>query len=132
MTTMPLRVTRGVDTHLDVHVAAVLDHRGALLGVESFETTPAGYRGLLGWLRGFGALEPVGVEGTGSSYGAGLTRHLHTEGVCVVEVDRPNRQRRRRRGSPGPRPARPAPRRSTRCAASSPPAPNRSGPSCVT
>jgi transposase len=42
MTTMPLRVTGGVDTHLDVHVAAVLDHRGALLGVESFETTPAG------------------------------------------------------------------------------------------
>lgn len=37
MTTMPLRVTGGVDTHLDVHVAAALDHRGGLLGVESFE-----------------------------------------------------------------------------------------------
>src|ERR671911_1004472 len=104
MTTMPLRVTGGVDTHLDVHVAAALDHRGALLGVESFATTPAGYRGLLSWLRGFGALELVGIEGTGS-YGAGLTRHLHSEEVTVVEVDRPNRQRRRRRGKSDPQDA---------------------------
>ena len=113
MTTMPLRITGGVDTHLDVHVAAALDHRGALLGVESFETTPAGYRPLLGWLRGFGEVELVGVEGTGS-YGAGLTRHLQSEGVAVVEVDRPNRQRRRRRGksdprTPSPRPVLPSP-----------------------
>jgi transposase len=104
MTTMPLRVTGGVDTHLDVHVAAVLDHRGALLGVESFETATAGYRGLLGWLRGFGALDLVGVEGTGS-YRAGLTRHLQREAVRVVEVDRPNRQRRRRRGKSDPQDA---------------------------
>jgi hypothetical protein len=78
MTTMPLRITGGVDTHLDVHVAAALDHRGALLGVESFETATAGYRRLLGWLRAFGEVELVGVEGTGS-YGAGLTRHLQSE-----------------------------------------------------
>ena len=32
-------VTGGVDTHLDVHVAAALDHIGGLLGVESFPTT---------------------------------------------------------------------------------------------
>jgi transposase len=104
MTTMPLRVTGGVDTHLDVHVAAVLDQRGALLGVESFETTPVGYRALVRWLRAFGALELVGVEGTGS-YGAGLTRHLQSEAVVVVEVDRPNRQRRRRRGKSDPQDA---------------------------
>jgi transposase len=89
MTTLPLRITGGVDTHLEVHVAAALDHQGALLGVESFETTPAGYRALHDWLSGFGELEQVGVEGTGS-YGAGLTRSLHREGVRVVEVDRPN------------------------------------------
>jgi transposase len=104
MTTMPLRVTGGVDTHLDVHVAAALDQRGALLGVESFETTPVGYRALVRWLRAFGALELVGVEGTGS-YGAGLTRHLQSEAVVVVEVDRPNRQRRRRRGKSDPQDA---------------------------
>ena len=36
MTTMPDRITGGVDTHLDVHVAAALDSIGGLLGVESF------------------------------------------------------------------------------------------------
>jgi transposase len=104
MTTLPLLITGGVDTHLDVHVAAALDGQGALLGVESFETTPAGYRRLLAWLRDFGDVEVVGVEGTGS-YGAGLVRHFHAEGVRVVEVDRPNRQRRRRRGKSDPQDA---------------------------
>ena len=97
MTSLTHRITGGVDTHLDVHVAAALDELGALLGTESFPATAVGYRRLLAWLRGFGVVELVGVEGTGS-YGAGLTRHLHAEGIKVVEVDRPNRQNRRRRG----------------------------------
>ncbi len=104
MTTMPLRITGGVDTHLDVHVAAALDHRGGLVGVESFDTTAAGYCSLLAWLASFGVVEAVGVEGTGS-YGAGLTRHLQGNGIRVVEVDRPNRQRRRRRGKSDPQDA---------------------------
>jgi transposase len=104
MNTMAPQLTVGVDTHLDVHVAAVLDERGALLGVESFATTADGYGGLLGWARSFGEVVLAGVEGTGS-YGAGLTRHLHGEGVRVVEVDRPNRQRRRRRGKSDPQDA---------------------------
>ena len=41
MTTIARRITGGVDTHLDVNVAAALDERGALLGVESFPTTAA-------------------------------------------------------------------------------------------
>ena len=45
----------------------------------------------------FGEIGLVGVEGTGS-YGAGLARHLHREGLVVVEVDRPNRQERARQG----------------------------------
>jgi transposase len=102
--TMPSRITGGVDTHLDVHVAAALDERGGLLGVEMFPTTTAGYRQLLSWLQGFGDVELVGVEGTGS-YGAGLTRLLHAHLVAVVEVDRPNRQRRRRRGKSDPQDA---------------------------
>ncbi len=48
MTTIARRITGGVDTHLDVHVAAALDGRGAQLGVESFAATAAGYRDLLG------------------------------------------------------------------------------------
>jgi len=43
-------VTGGVDTHLDVHVAAALDPLGALLGTERFDTDPAGYKALLTWL----------------------------------------------------------------------------------
>mgnify|MGYP006386660747 FL=1 len=101
---MAPQLTPGVDTHLDVHVAALLDERGALLGVESFDTTPDGYRNLLPWAASHGEVVLAGVEGTGS-YGAGLTRHLHAEGVKVLEVDRPNRQRRRRRGKSDPQDA---------------------------
>ncbi len=93
----PGLITGGVDTHLDVHVAAALDRIGGLLGTKSFPTTPAGYRQLLHWLQAFGPILQVGVEGT-SSYGTGLTRTLQAAGVTVVEVDRPNRQKRRRVG----------------------------------
>jgi transposase len=86
MQSMPDRITGGVDTHLDVHVAAALNQIGALLGSRSFPANARGYRQLLGWLRSFGEVALVGVEGTGS-YGAGLTRYLHAEHVAVVEVD---------------------------------------------
>jgi hypothetical protein len=38
-----------------------LDEKGALLGVESFETTRGGYQRLLSWLRAFGEVELIGV-----------------------------------------------------------------------
>lgn len=94
-------VVGGVDTHADVHVAAALDMNGGLLGIESFPADGAGYRRLGQWLSSFGRVVKVGVEGTGS-YGVGLARHLHGEGIMVVEVDRPNRQRRRRFGKSDP------------------------------
>ena len=90
-------IVGGVDTHLDVHVAAAIDANGGLLGVRSFPTTPAGYHALASWLGAFGPIERVGVEGTGT-YGAGVARHLAAAGITVVEVDRPNRQERRRNG----------------------------------
>jgi transposase len=65
------RVLGGVDTHKDVHVAAVIDDVGRILGTEAFPATRHGYRRLLGWLGGFGELVAVGVEGCGS-WGAGL------------------------------------------------------------
>ena len=94
-------VTGGVDTHLDVHVAAALDPLGGLLGTERFETNAAGYKALLGWLGTFGDVTKVGVEGTGS-YGSGLARYLRRVGVEVLEVDRPDRQKRRRSGKSDP------------------------------
>jgi transposase len=87
-------VTGGVDTHLDIHVAAALDANGGLLGVESFATTPEGFTALYRWLASFGPVARVGVEGTGA-YGAGLARHLRRAGIEVIEVDRPNRLLRR-------------------------------------
>jgi transposase len=94
-------VTGGVDTHGQTHHAAAIDHVGRQLGDREFPATPAGYRALTGWLRGHGRLERVGVEGTGA-YGAALTRHLHAEGVVVVEVDRPDRKARRAQGKSDP------------------------------
>lgn len=70
-----LPVFAGVDTHKEIHVAAVIDAAGTVLGTHSFSTTRAGYRALLAWVRGHGDLIRIGIEGTGS-YGAGLTRHL--------------------------------------------------------
>ncbi len=94
-------ITRGVDTHLDTHVAGALDANGGVLGVESFPTTPAGYQDLHAWLAGFGQLARIGIEGTGA-YGVGLSRFLQSAGVEVLEVDRPNRQARRRDGKSDP------------------------------
>jgi transposase len=91
------QITGGVDTHLEFHVAAAVDANGGVLGVETFSTRGAGYAQLVAWLQRFGPIDRVGVEGTGS-YGTGLTRHLRSEGIMVVEVDRPNRQARRRHG----------------------------------
>jgi hypothetical protein len=97
MTSTAVAVIGGVDTHADVHVAAACDQLGAVLGTKSFPTTTAGYRQLLRWLRSFGDLTAVGVEGTGSN-GVGLTRFLLGSEIDVREVLRPNRQVRRRNG----------------------------------
>ena len=87
----------GVDTHLDVHVAAVVDGTGRLLGTKSFPTSPLGLRRLERWLSGHGQVAGVGVEGTGT-YGLGLQRVLQAAGHDVVEVNRPSRQLRRSKG----------------------------------
>jgi transposase len=90
-------VIAGVDTHKDLHVAAVIDTGETVLATKSFSTTRAGYRALTRWVRSFGDIARIGVEGTGS-YGAGLTRHLVEAGFDVLEVDRPDRSDRRRKG----------------------------------
>lgn len=93
-------VIGGVDTHKDLHVAAVVDHRDGVLGTESFPTTRHGYRLMLAWMRSFGDLRRVGVECSGS-YGAGLLRYLQAAGVEVLEVTAPDKLDRRRRGKRG-------------------------------
>lgn len=93
----PSRVVIGVDTHKDVHAAAVLDERGALLAAATFTADRGGYRALIEWAAGFGAPLRFGIEGTGS-YGRGLASAVRRAGHDVVEVARPNRQDRHRRG----------------------------------
>lgn len=94
-------VILGVDTHLDVHVGAVISCTGRLLGTQAVETTAAGYLKLLDWARSFGQLRRAGVEGT-ATYGAGLTRLMRDHGVEVFEVNRPDRSARRTRGKSDP------------------------------
>jgi transposase len=90
-------VVLGVDTHLNVHVAVVLDGLGRHLGESKISTTLRGYGQLLRWAQGFGVVRCAGVEGTGS-YGAGLARHLRKAGITVFEVERPKRRHLRREG----------------------------------
>ncbi|MEU0157229.1 IS110 family transposase [Micromonospora fulviviridis] len=99
--TAAIEVAGGVDTHQDTHTAAVIDLVGRVLGTQQFPATTAGYTALLAWMREFGQLLRVGVEGTGA-YGAGLARRLRDEQIEVIEVDRPNRKTRRFQGKSDP------------------------------
>jgi transposase len=95
-------VIGGVDTHGKTHHAAALDGgTGKLLGDQEFPATSRGYADLLRWLQSFGRVVQVGIEGTGS-YGAGLFRHLDSQRISVIEVDRPNRRTRRKQGKSDP------------------------------
>ena len=90
-------VIGGVDTHKDLHVAAVVDEHNRVLGNQCFPTTRHGYKQMLAWMRSFGQLRRVGVEATGT-YGAGLLRYLQNAGVEVLEVTTPDSGDRRKRG----------------------------------
>jgi transposase len=94
-------VTVGVDTHLDLHVAAVVDQTGRLLGTQGFPASTRGYVALVTWAERHGPVERIGVEGTGT-YGAGLARFVRAYGLPVVEVNRPDRSTRRRQGKSDP------------------------------
>lgn len=90
-------VVGGVDTHKDLHVAAVVDGQDRVLGTACFATTRQGYRQMLIWMRSFGDLRRIGIESTGS-YGAGLLRFMQQAGIDVLEVTAPDKHDRRRRG----------------------------------
>jgi transposase len=90
-------VVGGVDTHKDLHVVAVVDEHDHVLGSQCFATTRHGFKQMLTWMRSFGQLRRVGVEGTGT-YGAGLLRYLQAAGVEVLEVTTPDKGDRRKRG----------------------------------
>jgi transposase len=91
----------GVDSHTDtLHIAVISDNGGHLADAE-FATTMAGYAAALAFLTAHGHVSAIGVEGT-SSYGAGFTRAAISQGLHVVEVNRPDRAERRRIGKSDP------------------------------
>ena len=85
------RIVGGVDTHKDLHVAAVVDEQDRVIGTRSFATTRQGYRQMLAWMRSVGELQRIGIESTGS-YGAGLLRFMQQAKVAVLEVTTPGRR----------------------------------------
>jgi transposase len=101
MTEQRPEVFGGVDTHADTHHAAVVDPIGRHMADAQFPTTGDGYRALLAWLRSFGTVLAVGVEGTGS-YGTQLARVLAAAGLQVFDINRPDRRMRRQVGKSDP------------------------------
>ena len=104
MATMPQTlggVTVGVDTHGKIHVGAVADPLGRILGTIEVTTDERGFGQLENYAKGFGTIERFGVEGTGA-YGATLCRWLTERGHEVLEVDRPDRKMRRMQGKSDP------------------------------
>lgn len=93
----PDDVIVGVDTHSETHVAVVIDQLGQRLAGRSFAATRAGYARLVEWASGFGVIDRIGIEGTGS-WGRGLTLFCLSLGLAVRDVDRPDRRTRRRKG----------------------------------
>jgi transposase len=87
-------VVIGVDTHKHIHVTAVLDPIGGVLGTLTIATDTGGFRQLLSWATSFGQIIAFGIEGTGS-YGAALASFIRRHGHKVIEVNRPDRRMRR-------------------------------------
>lgn len=94
-------LTLGVDTHLDIHVGAVISQAGKLLGTHIIQKNQSGYLELLDWACTFEILERAGIERT-SNYGSASTCYLIKNGIYVVEVNRPYRSKRRLKGKSAP------------------------------
>jgi hypothetical protein len=79
-------IVGGVDTHKDLHVAAVIDTSENVLGTRSFSTTRAGYRAMTRWMADYGVVMKVGIEGHRQ-----LRRRDHSPSVCARRPDRRGR-----------------------------------------
>ena len=91
------RIVGGVDTHKDLHVAAVVDQQDRVIETRCFATTRQGYRQMLAWMRSFGELQRIGIKSSGS-YGAGLLRFMQQAKDCGSRGHHP-----RQAGSPSAR-----------------------------
>lgn len=64
-------LTLGVDTHLETHVAVLIDNIGQIVDTKEIAVTNLGYGTMYKWCNSFGRVKQAGIEGTGT-YGAGL------------------------------------------------------------
>lgn len=94
-------LTLGVDTHLDNHVAVLVNNIGQVVDTNEFTVNSIGYSQLYKWCKSFGTVSQTGLEGTGT-YDAGLCKFLQEQKIGVFEVNRPNRTVRRLRGKSDP------------------------------
>jgi transposase len=94
-------VTVGVDTHLDTHVAAVIDQAGRLLDTKAFPASTRGDVALVTWADRVGPVERVGVEGTGT-YGPAWPASPTPTASRWSRSTAPDRSTRRRRGKSDP------------------------------
>jgi hypothetical protein len=101
LATEPTNIIAGIDTHADTHHVAVINEHGKPLADKEFLAVGSGYRKIVDFITSYGTVTAVGVEGTGS-YGAEIARTLRGEGLCVLEVNRPNRAARRLKGKSDP------------------------------
>ncbi|MDV7106412.1 IS110 family transposase [Vibrio sp. TH_r3] len=90
-------VIGGVDTHKDIHVAAIVNDSNQVLSSEYFPATRHGYKEMLKWMSSFGKISRVGIECSGT-YGLGLLRYMQSSGIEVLEVTAPDKVDRRKRG----------------------------------
>lgn len=75
-------IIAGVDAHKDTHHVTILTRTGEKIADRQFNATTSGYNKLLDWVVGFGAVDKIGLESTGS-YAAGLSRFLVDHEVDV-------------------------------------------------
>lgn len=86
-------VVGGVDTHKDLHVAAIVDENNKVSGSRYFPITRQGYRQMLAWMVSFGTLKRV--------YRYLWFRAASLFSECrgeALEVAAPDRMERRKRG----------------------------------
>jgi hypothetical protein len=55
-------IIAGVDSHKDLHVAAVVDVYDRFIASECFASTRQGYKKMLAWMQSFGAIERLALN----------------------------------------------------------------------
>ncbi|MET4133855.1 transposase [Pseudarthrobacter sp. PvP090] len=101
MATETTNIIAGIDTQADTHHVAIINEHGKPLADREFLAVGSGYRKIVDFVTSYGTVTALGVEGTGS-YGAEIARTLRSDGLTVLEVNRPTRAARRLKGKSDP------------------------------